>query len=199
MSSSSLTTVNTTDIQFDGNTVNQQKLRRLVHDLQQVESALNLLVQQVQSLTTTVETPAGTEVLATTTGLGPSLTVSGLTASMVLTAVSATQAAFRKLALTDLADVLLTNPTNGDLLTFVDGEFVNLPLSVTPTMTNALNLGTGLPLYAGVSSGKLAFRSVVQGSGITLSEDSMTLTISANITSTNVAQTDAMSFFLGGC
>jgi hypothetical protein len=176
--------VKKTDLQFDGADVTAQKLRRLVQDLQAVESAVNALITSVASLTTTVNTPASKEVLATTTTLGPAFEVDGLTAGMVLKAISATNAAFAKLRLTDLADFTESMPTNGQVATYMDGTWTNANLPTPGAPTSGMNLGSGASVYAGIESGSLAFRTLM-GDGATvavaLSPDNTELVISSLI------------------
>lgn len=50
----------------------------------------------------------------------------------------------------------------------------------SPNLTNAINLGAGYQVLAGVVSGVAQFKTLVQGANITLSEDANTVTIAAS-------------------
>lgn len=160
-------TVNVTDIQFNGDALTDAKLRRFVQDVVAAERAINLLISQVSTLQTEVAASGGTEVLATTTSLGPNFTVSGLTAGMVLKALSATSAAFAKLKTTELGDTNIDSPVNGQVMTYVNGQWVNEvpPGAGAPTMGE--NIGSGVGVYAGIAGGALAFKSIT-GDGTTI-------------------------------
>jgi hypothetical protein len=167
--------INITDIQFQGNDPNSQKLRRLVQDLAAAEKAVNDLINSVTTLQTEVGTTSE-EVLATTTGLGPNFTVSGLTAGQVLKALSATSAAFATLSLSDLSNVLVQNPENGQVLTFINNQWINGTPTNTGTGSQGQNQGTGIDVYAGLNGGNLVFNSI-SGDGSTISIDIVNDTI----------------------
>ncbi len=119
-----------TDVQF-GRSYDQEKLNRLVDDLQRSQQNIATLLEQVAALqgaggTTTVPSHE----LAGETGLGTAHTVSGLVAGQVLRANSPDSANFQQLALADLADVDPTSfgaPSSGDLVQFIDGYWVAAP------------------------------------------------------------------------
>lgn len=113
--------VNITDLQFSPNVPVDEKLRRLMDDLRAMANSVNSLVDEVAPLLVPSTTSVPKHVLATTSDLGPSHTVSGLVAGQVIVAASATLALFRKLNLTDLGDTDLSAPTNLDVIQFVDG------------------------------------------------------------------------------
>lgn len=108
------------DLQFNGQTDTEQKLRRLMDDLRKLQSAVNSLIDEVVTLS---DAPAADDqhVLATTSGLGPEHTVSGLTSGQALVAASATSALFRQLLLTDLGNTDLGSPQQNFVITFVNG------------------------------------------------------------------------------
>jgi hypothetical protein len=164
--SNSLTT---SDIQFLGNDPTTQKLRRLVQDLVAAEKAINTLINEVTTLQSEAGS-TGTEVLATTEELGPNFTVSGLTEGQVLKALSATSAAFAKLSLSDLSNVLIENGQNGQVLTFINNQWVNSSPDAGPSAPQGQNQGTGIDVYAGLSGGNLVFNSIA-GDGSSISVD----------------------------
>ena len=159
----------TSDIQFLGNDPTTQKLRRLVQDLVAAEKAINTLINQVTTLQGEIGS-TGTEVLATTEGLGPNFTVSGLTEGQVLKALSATSAAFAKLSLSDLSNVLIENGQNGQVLTFINNQWVNENPAAGPSAPQGQNQGTGIDIYAGLSGGNLVFNSIT-GDGSSINVD----------------------------
>ena len=162
--------LNLTDIQFVGNDTTTQKLRRLVQDLVAAEAAVNTLINQVSTLQTEVGSTGTQEVLATTKGLGPNFTVSGLTEGQVLKALSATSAAFAKLTLSDLANVLIENAENGQVLTYINNQWVNESPAAGPSAPQGQNQGTGIDIYAGLSGGNLVFNSIT-GDGSSINVD----------------------------
>jgi len=184
-----------TDIQFSGKGVTDQKLRRLVQDLQTAQATINTLIQTIATLSSANEEQA--MLLATVSGLGPDFYVKGLTAGQVLKAISATNAAFQRLNLTDLGDVSETNPVDGQVLTRFHNEWINAP-APTGGSTSAENIGTGSPVYAGILGGELAFKSIA-GDGVTteVTATADTITVSAVQTDNEVAETDAMAYFNG--
>lgn len=119
--------VQISELQFGGQSENEKKLRRLMDDLRKLQRAVNEMIDQVGS---TIAVPVSEHVLATHAGLGPEHTVSGLLASEVLVANSATSALFRQLAFTDLAqtDISVT-PDNLDVIQFYNGYYTNRPAS----------------------------------------------------------------------
>ena len=164
-----MTNLTTSDIQFLGSDPTTQKLRRLVQDLVAAEKAINTLINQVSTLQSEVGS-AGTEVLATTEGLGPNFTVSGLTEGQVLKALSATSAAFAKLSLSDLSNVLIENGQNGQVLTYINNQWVNESPAAGPSAPQGQNQGTGIDIYAGLLGGNLVFNSIT-GDGSSISVD----------------------------
>ena len=165
-----------TDQQFTGTTPTDQKLRLLVQDIQKAESAINALLNAVATLQ---DAPAAatSEVLADP-ALTAGFTVKGLTSGQVLQALTATSAAFKQLTLSQLAGIAVSGPSNGQLLTFVDGEWVNAnPPAVSAAA--GVNIGTGADVYAGLSSGKLAFKSISSDSSITITVTADTIELSA--------------------
>ena len=165
-----------TDQQFTGTTPTDQKLRLLVQDIQKAESAINALLNAVATLQ---DAPAAatSEVLADP-ALTAGFTVSGLSPGQVLQALTATSAAFKQLTLAQLGGIAVSGPSNGQLLTFVDGEWVNAnPPAVSAAA--GVNIGTGAAVFAGVSSGKLAFKSISSDSSITITVTADTIELSA--------------------
>ena len=166
-----------TDIQFSGNDLTNQKLRRLVQDLAAAEGAINSLIK-------TISASSGT---ATTTFASPALSseypVSGLATGEVLQALSATSAAFAKLSLSALAGVSISSPVKGQVLTYENGEWTNVTPTATPaaaTVTSAAKIGTGASVYAGVQNGThLAFKAIDGDPNtiqVTETNDTITLT-----------------------
>jgi len=189
--------VTVTDIQFSGSDAVSAKLRRLVHDLAAAESAINALINSVAALAAS-ESAVGPFLLATTTGLGPDFKVGGLTEGLVLKAISATNAAFQALALTDLGDVAISMAVNGQVLTFLDGQWVNADSEAGSGGANGVNLGSGVGVFAGISSGKLAFKSFI-GDGATISVQDLGTEIefSGMTNPATQSQSDAMAYFNG--
>lgn len=157
-----------TDLQFVGDDQTTQKLRRLVQDLIAAERAINSLLKSVSTLADTVSAPVTLD----------GVKLSGLTPGQVFTALSATSAAFKFLTLENLEDVLVTQPANGQVLTFYDNEWTNEPLPAPAAPVVGQNIGTGAAIYAGVVSGELGFKSI-QGDGatiqVTFTDDTLTL------------------------
>ena len=117
------------DLQF-GRVYDQQKLNRLIEGLRAYGTALSAIALEVSALQESGTTTVPEHVLATTAGLGPSHTTSGLTAGQVLVASAATQALFRFLGFGDLAGVdpaSFEAPAAGDVIQFVDGYWVAGP------------------------------------------------------------------------
>lgn len=171
----SINQLNLTDIQFSGKTDTDQKLRRLVQDLQAAERAINTLLNEVAQLES-----SGGDVgpfLLANPELTDTFTVENLTPGAVLKALTATSAAFAKLSINDLSNVFIEMPGNGQVLTYVDGEWIN---AAVPAGGGAqgVNLGGGVDVYAGISGGKLAFRSFTSDGGtigITFTGDEINL------------------------
>lgn len=111
------------DIQF-GDRFDGEKARRLVEELKRLRSAVNVLVDEITALENAPPVTLPVHVLATTTGLGPDHSVSGLSAGQVLVAISDTVAAFHalrvgQLAQTDTASV--DGATQDSLFQFHNG------------------------------------------------------------------------------
>lgn len=110
------------DLQFNGQTDTEQKLRRLMDDLRTMQRALNTLLETVASLEVTAGAGGVDDhVLATLTGLGPEHTIQGMAEGMVLITNASDNALFRKLLLTDLDQTDLGSPEEDEVITFVDG------------------------------------------------------------------------------
>jgi hypothetical protein len=190
-----MTQLTKTDIQFNGSDATSAKLRRLVEALQTAQAAINTLSNTVATLNGVAEQQQ--QLLATVTGLGPDFYVKGLTPGQVLQAISATNAAFQKLNLSQLGDVSVPDPLDGQILT----RFHNQWISANPQIgapTKAVNIGTGEAVYAGIESNALAFRSITgDGSTTTVTEDADTITISAPQSDDEMAEADAMAFLHG--
>ena len=111
-----------------------EKLRRLVEDLRRVQQRVNSLIEEVNQLR-----GGGAElqhVLATTEGLGPQHTVSGLTANFVLKATSPTDAAFAPFNLDDVSNVAAAAPNEGDELRYLSGQWRSNPPSGFSALTD---------------------------------------------------------------
>lgn len=124
------------DIQFSA-TYEPEKIRRLMENLRRVVAAVNSLVDQVNTLVEASGASISEHVLATTSGLGESHSVSGLTAGQVLKATSANSAAFGVLSFTDLAGVdtdTFDLVENGDVLQFIDGYYTMAPFTASSSM-----------------------------------------------------------------
>lgn len=120
--------VGSLDVQFskDWDSV---KGNQVVQSLQQVISTVNLLANAA-----TTPTPPGIplHVLATQAGLGVDHEVSGLEAGQVLMAIAANEAAFRFLSFGQIAGTdsgTFVAPSNGDVISFVDGYWSAIPAS----------------------------------------------------------------------
>lgn len=114
--------VTVSDLQFNGQTDTEQKLRRLMDDLRTMQRALNNLLGTVDDLEVTAgEGGVEEHVLATLTGLGPEHTLQGMAEGMVLITNASDNALFRKLLLTDLDQTDLGSPAEDEVITFVDG------------------------------------------------------------------------------
>lgn len=134
------------DIQF-GQTYEPEKARRLVEELRRIAVALNSVVKELNAIDTTSASVVP-HVLATTAGLGPEHTVSGLTSGQVLKALTNVTAAFGSLSFAELSGVdasTFLSPINGAYLRFVDGFY---------TM-QAASLATGAPLNAAYILGSI--------------------------------------------
>jgi hypothetical protein len=170
-----------TRLQFNGADPLSPSLRRLVQDLATCENAVNALLSDAASVV-----PASGEVpkhvLADSVGLGPDHTTKGLTAGMVLKAISATNAAFVRLALQDLALTNITSPSNRQLLQFIDGYWSNVDFSTVVAPPNAMNVGAGAGLYSGLTGSTLLFKTLLGvGVSIDVAADAVTLTVSAGL------------------
>lgn len=150
------------DIQADP-AYNQQKLSALIQQLQLIESSVNQLVQAVNALQSAETDTVPPHELAGTDGLGPSHTVSGLTAGQVLLAVSATVAEFAQLKLSQLADMSnsVFAPSNGDVLTWQDGYYQMKPPPTGETSESYVTANNEVPNLPNS-------RQLTGGSGITL-------------------------------
>lgn len=172
--------VSLTDIQFTGNTPIDEKLRRLVADIQKIERAINALIAAAAIVVPDVGTLP--HVLATITGLESDHTVSGLTSGMVLKAISDVNAAFAKLQLNDLSGFDVGVPANKQILQFIDGYWVNVNPSFAGEINDGTNEGTGAGLYDGKSGVTLKFKSIKAGAGIDINEeDALSITVSSTV------------------
>lgn len=169
--------VRVTDLQFVGSDDTNSKLRRFVKDVQDAEKAINALLAAVAALQTSSVNPTGAQLLADPTLVAENFTVENLAPGQVLTALTATAAAFRKLSLSDLADVLEAGPVNGQVLTFIDGQWLNANPPGS-SGTSGTNIGLGEDVYAGLLIGKLAFKTIASDGatiGVSASGDTITL------------------------
>lgn len=172
-----------TDIQFnpsDKLEQTQAKLRRLVQDLQKTEAAVNAAVAEINILA--AESGGGgvaKHVLATTSGLGPDHTTSGLTEGQVLKAIASDNAAFVQLRLEDLAQMDIVNIQEGDALVFISGYWTPTPISAVVSVSGN-NLGSGIGVYKSTIDNVLQFKSLKQGTGITLVDDGETIVINGS-------------------
>ena len=82
----------------------------------------------------------------------------------------------------NLDDVSLTSLTDNDILRYnaASGTWKNTALSGAGEANTASNLGAGTGLYASKSGVDLRFKSLVQGSNITITNDANTVTIAAS-------------------
>ena len=149
-----------TAIQFTGNTETDQKLRRLVQEMVDAERTINSLINSVATLTTEVADQSSNVTI-------DNIELSGLSAGELLTATSATTAQFKFLKLAGIADVDLIDTTTDDVLTFVNGSWVNKALPASAAPQTGANLGGGEPVYAGLEGTTLSFNSI-QGDGATI-------------------------------
>jgi hypothetical protein len=121
----SVSKVGSLDIQFGPNW-DMAKGNQLVQSLQQTISAVNSATTAIAALQASSGKGGVTApiLLATTTQLGPNMSVSGLTAGQVLIATGATTAAFGSLEFGQLAGVdegSFADPAEGDVIAFHDG------------------------------------------------------------------------------
>lgn len=172
-----LAPVNITTVNFQGTDATASSLRRLAQDLQTVERALNQLIS-LGNTAVDPSTKVPPHVLATTSGLDVDHTVTGLTAGQVLKAISAVNAAFEKLKFSELQlSDISDNPSNGQILQFVDGFWTNVNASEVEGITGATNVGSGIgKVFLSISGTTLQFRSI-QGVGITVTQDADTITL----------------------
>ncbi len=138
---SNIPQVTFSDIQFSDK-YDAEKARRLAENIQRLKRALNTLVDQFNSLVVSggSSTPVTEHVLATSAGLGPEHTVSGLSIGNVLIALSSTEAAFRPLHFYDLDGVdpgTFQTVENGDVLQFINGYYTMAPFAATEGITDA--------------------------------------------------------------
>lgn len=173
-----LAPVNITTVNFQGSDTNASSLRRLAQDLQTVERALNNLISLQNTASVDPSDTVPPHVLATTSGLDVDHTVTGLTAGQVLKAISAVNAAFEKLKFSELQlSDISDNPSNGQILQFVDGYWTNVNASEVEGITGAVNVGSGIgKVFLSISGTTMQFRSI-QGVGITVTEDADTITL----------------------
>ena len=183
------------DLQF-GRAYDQTKANQLVQNLQSLGALVQALMQQVAVLqAASGGTTVAPHVLATNAGLDPDHTVSGLTAGTVLRASGANDAAFARLALEDIEGFSITALENDQILQFVNGYWENVPISSLPSTASGKNLGTGLGVYAGLSTQVLEFRSLVPGRSIDLTENSTSIIV--DLAAAEQYATDSMAFFMG--
>jgi predicted regulator of Ras-like GTPase activity (Roadblock/LC7/MglB family) len=167
--------LNLTDLQFSGPSDTDQKLRRLVQDIVAAERAINTLINAIANIPTADVGPF----LLANPSLTSTFTVENLAPGEVLQALTATSAAFKKLTIGQLSDVNISGPTDGEVLTYTHGEWVNEPVPAGGG-ASGVNLGTGQDIYAGLLAGKLAFYSIEgDGSTVTVSLVGETLVLSA--------------------
>lgn len=164
--------VSLTTVQFNSNDIPSilASLRRFVQDMLSAEKALNALIGVVA--TPSAENETLPHVLATTAGLDADHTVSGLTAGQVLRAISATDAAFAKLGLGDLAQFDINDPAQNQLIQFIDGYWTNVNVDEVADETIGQNIGDGIGLYAGKITPNLLFKTLlVDPSSMTITDD----------------------------
>lgn len=143
-------------------------LRRLVQDLLSAEKTLNALIAVVA--TPQEDNQTLPHVLATVNGLDPDHTVTGLAIGQVLRAISATDAAFQRLALGDLAGFDINDPAQNQLIQFIDGYWTNVNVDEVADQTVGQTIGNGIAIYAGKDTPKLLFKS------LSVDTDTMTIT-----------------------
>lgn len=179
--------VSLTTVQFNSTDPKQiiASLRRLVQDILAAERAVNALISY--SSTPNAENETLPHVLATTAGLDPDHTVSGLTKGQVLKAISADDAAFAQLALGELAGFSIVNPAQNQLIQFVDGYWTNVDGDFTGQDNDGANDGSGAGIYIGKTGVTLQFRSLVRGVGMDIEEDSADIVISLDPESATAA------------
>ena len=86
-------------------------------------------------------------------------------------------------ALRELHDVNVTAPTDGDILVYDSATqtWLNEPnTGGTGEVNTASNLGAGTGLFAGKVGADLQFKSLVEGTGVTITSDATTVTINAS-------------------
>ena len=173
------------DIQF-GPTYDSVKMNRLIEKLQQLVTAVN-------SISTTA-TAAATQtpikyVLATDSGLGPYMTVSGVIAGQVLLATSPTTAEFASYTVSfgGLAGVdaaTFENPSQDDVIAFINGYWSAVP-PLVPLGLVAPNTDVVLMWDPTKNAGVGGLSWAAAGTGIVIAPGS----ISAPPSTTSVADT----------
>jgi hypothetical protein len=180
------------DIQF-GQRFEGEKARRLVEELRRLQTAVNAIVDEVNSAASAGTTPVLTaHELASETGLGADHTVHGLTAGHVLQALSATAAAFQQMRLGQIARMnpgSVDGAVNGDMLQVVGGFWSAVPAS--PLLTEATP-GFSSVLGWDQATAQLVWRAA--GPGITLSATDIESTGGGT---TTVDDSEFVSFFNG--
>lgn len=151
---------NVTDLQFLDK-YEGEKLRRLMDEFRRIASSINLLIREVSGET---DDAATQHVIATTIGLGPQHTTSGLSAKMFLGSISADDAAFQLLQLDDLSDVTTGGAIAGQFLvkTPAGYGFASLPNLSALADPNANKL-----VWWNDASNQLEFLGIGDGLGIT--------------------------------
>lgn len=171
-----LAKIQSTTLQFNGSDAVSANLRRLVQDLVATETAVNTLIGLANQVTPPDDT-VPPHVLATTTGLQSDHTVSGLVEGLVLMAIAANNAAFRRLQFSDIQGSDISNaPSNGQVIQYVDGFWIAVDLDIIGGSTG-LNIGGGDGIYAGNSGSVLQFKSFMEGVGIAFDVSSTSIKI----------------------
>jgi hypothetical protein len=106
------------DIQF-GDSYSGEKARRLALEIKRLQQKLNEVISSVSS----IDDASLLHVVATTEGLGPQHSVSGLSSGMVLKAIESDEAAFGFLNLDDLGNVSTAGADTGDVLQYINGTW----------------------------------------------------------------------------
>jgi hypothetical protein len=109
------------------------------------------------------------------------------------------QQKFQTLRLDDLIDVTITLPTDGDVLTFQGGIWVNLPPPSGNTYT-ASNVGFGAEVFKQLVGTNFEFRTITNGPGIIVTENADDINIANGgvITASNLGSGSQVLFGIVG-
>ena len=81
-----------------------------------------------------------------------------------------------------LTDVNVSAATNGQVLTYSASTNKWYPSTILGSITGASNIGTGFGIFNQVNGYNLEFKSLIAGSGISISSGSTSITISNDYT-----------------